>query len=80
VGLLDRPTLASPGREPGPHQSGSPTDSSRWHRRKKEKDPHLHTDKIKITKSKGLSDYTQQDLSVVTRRPPILDMQRLQVK
>jgi hypothetical protein len=34
----------------------------------------------KITKSKSLSDYAQQDLSVVTQRPWILDMQMLQVK
>jgi hypothetical protein len=31
-------------------------------------------------KSKSLSDYAQQDLSVMIRRPRILDMQRLQVK
>jgi hypothetical protein len=29
----------------------------------------------KNNKSKSLSDYAQQDLSVVTRRPRILDMQ-----
>jgi hypothetical protein len=34
----------------------------------------------KTTKSKSLSDYAQQDLSVVTRRPQILDMEMLQVK
>jgi hypothetical protein len=30
-------------------------------------------------KAQSLSDYAQQDLSVVTQRPRILDMQRLQV-
>jgi hypothetical protein len=34
----------------------------------------------KNNKIKSLSDYAQQDLSVVTRKPRILDMQRLQVK
>jgi hypothetical protein len=34
----------------------------------------------KNNKSKSLSDYAQQDLSVVTWRPWILNMQRLQVK
>jgi hypothetical protein len=33
----------------------------------------------KNNKSKSLSDYAQQDLSVTTRRPWILDMLRLQV-
>jgi hypothetical protein len=36
---------ASPSREPSPPWSGSPTDSPRRHRRKKEEEPHLHTDK-----------------------------------
>jgi hypothetical protein len=31
-------------------------------------------------KAQNLSDYAHQDLSVVTRRPRIQDMQRLQVK
>jgi hypothetical protein len=33
----------------------------------------------KNNKSKSLSDYAQQDLSVVIRMPQILDMQRVQV-
>jgi hypothetical protein len=66
----------SPSRESSPHQSGAPTDNPHRHRRKKEEHPHLHTDKN--NKSKSLSDDAQQDLSVVTRGPRILDMQRLQ--
>jgi hypothetical protein len=38
-----------------------------------------HTQINKNNKSKILSDYDQQDLSVVTQKPQILDMQRLQV-
>jgi hypothetical protein len=34
----------------------------------------------KNNKSKSLSDYAQQDLSIVTQMSQILDMQRLQVK
>jgi hypothetical protein len=34
----------------------------------------------KNNKSKSLSDYAQQDLSVTTQRSQILDIQRLQVK
>jgi hypothetical protein len=45
VDLLIRPTPASPSREPSPYRSGSPTDSPRRRRWKKEEDPHLHTDK-----------------------------------
>jgi hypothetical protein len=43
--LLGRPTPASPSREPSAHRFGSPTDSPRRRHRKKEEDPHLHTDK-----------------------------------
>jgi hypothetical protein len=32
-------------REPSPHRSGSPTDSPRRRRRKKEEGSHLHTNK-----------------------------------
>jgi hypothetical protein len=44
-GLLRWPTPASPNREPNPHRSRSPTDNPQRHRRKKEEDPHLHTNK-----------------------------------
>jgi hypothetical protein len=76
VSSIRRPTPMSPSRESSPHQSGAPTDNPHRHRRKKEEHPHLHTDKN--NKSKSLSDDAQQDLSVVTRGPRILDMQRLQ--
>jgi hypothetical protein len=52
VGLLERPTPMSPSREPSPNRSGSPTDRPHRRRRKKEKDPHLHTDDTKTTKAK----------------------------
>jgi hypothetical protein len=39
-----------------------------------------YTQTNKNNKSKSLSDYAQQDLSVTTQRLRILDMQRLQVK
>jgi hypothetical protein len=77
-GLLRWPAPTIPNREPSPHRSGSFTDSP--HRRhRKEEDPHLHINK-KIIRAKSLSDYAQQDLSVVMWRPQNLDMQRLQVK
>jgi hypothetical protein len=44
-GLLGRPTPIGPSRKHSPHRSGSPTAIPRWHRRKKEKYSHLHTDK-----------------------------------
>jgi hypothetical protein len=44
VGLLRRPTPTSPSRKLIPHRSGSPTAIPR-RRRRKEEDPHLHTDK-----------------------------------
>jgi hypothetical protein len=56
--------LASPDRKPSPHQSGSPTDRPRRHNQKEEEDPHLHTNKIQ--QEQNLSDYAQQDLSVMT--------------
>jgi hypothetical protein len=43
-GLLERPTPAGPSRKSSPHRSGSPTAIPR-RRRRKEEDPHLHTDK-----------------------------------
>jgi hypothetical protein len=52
-GLLDRPTLVSPSRELSPHRFGSSTDSPHRRRRKKEEDPHLHTDKTKSQKVKA---------------------------
>jgi hypothetical protein len=42
--LLGRPTPAGPSRKPSPHRSGSPT-ANPHRRRRKEEDPHLHTDK-----------------------------------
>jgi hypothetical protein len=44
-GLLRWPRPASPNRETSPHRSRSPTDNPQRHRRKKEEDPHLHTNK-----------------------------------
>jgi hypothetical protein len=70
VSILGRPTFVSP------HQSGPATDSPHQRRWKKEEPPHLHTDKN--NKSKSLSDYTQQDLSVAAQGSRILEMQMLQ--
>jgi hypothetical protein len=56
----------NPCSEPNPHRSGSPTDSPRRRHRKQEEDPHLHTDKIQ--QEQILSDYAQQDLSIVTQK------------
>jgi hypothetical protein len=44
-GLLGRPTPASLSRKPSTHRSGSPTAIPRRRHRKKEEDPHIHTDK-----------------------------------
>jgi hypothetical protein len=49
-----------------PHWSESPTNNPHRHCQKKEKDPHLHTDKIQ--QEQRLSDYTQQNLSIVIQR------------
>jgi hypothetical protein len=59
--------------ESNPHRFGLPIDNPPRHHRKEEADPHLHTEK---QQEQSLSDYTQQDLSKVTKRSP-LDMQRL---
>jgi hypothetical protein len=66
---LIRPlTPMSPSSEHSSHRSGYLTDSPRWcHRRMEEEHPHLHTEKIQQEQS--LSDYAQQDLSVVTQKP-----------
>jgi hypothetical protein len=56
----------SPSREPNPHRSEPPTDNPHQ-RHRKEEDPLLHIEKIQ--QEQGLSNYAQQDLSVVTRRP-----------
>jgi hypothetical protein len=73
--------------EPSPHRSGSPTDSSttdlsaspeggRSSRVAGRRRKILTCTQInKSNKSNSLSDYTQQDLSVATRRPRILNMQ-----
>jgi hypothetical protein len=74
VSFLRRPTPVSPSREPSPDRSGPPTDNP--HQHWKEEHPHLHIDKN--NKSKSLSNYAQQDLSIATQGPQILDMQRLQ--
>jgi hypothetical protein len=55
VGLLKQPTPMSPSWEPSPYQSGPPMDSPHWRHRKKEEDPHLHTDETKTTKEKALA-------------------------
>jgi hypothetical protein len=44
----------------------------------REREKNLHT--TLKQKAQSLSDYAQQDFFVMTRRPRILDMQRLQVK
>jgi hypothetical protein len=54
VGLLGRPTHASPSRGLSPHWSGSPTDNPHQRHRKKEEDPHLHTDEAKKTQKQKL--------------------------
>jgi hypothetical protein len=53
VGLLSRPTPVSPSRESSPHRSRSPTDRPHRRHRKKEEDPHLHTDETKPQKAKA---------------------------
>jgi hypothetical protein len=63
--IIGRSTPASPSREPNPHRSRPPIDTPRWHCRKEE-DPHLHTKDIQQEQS--LSDYAQQDLSVMARK------------
>jgi hypothetical protein len=50
VGLLSQSTPVSFSRKFSPHRSGSPSDSPH---RKKEEDPHLHTDETKQQKSKA---------------------------
>jgi hypothetical protein len=62
-----------PSIESNSHRFGLSTDNPRWHRRKEESVPHLHTEKLQ---EQCLSDYAQQDLSKVTKRSP-LDMQSL---
>jgi hypothetical protein len=62
-----------PSTEPNPHRFGLPTDNPHRHRRQEEAAPHLHT---KSQQEQSLSDYAQQDLSEMTKRPP-LNMQRL---
>jgi hypothetical protein len=52
-------------REPNSHWSEYPTDNPHRHHQKKEEDPHLHIDKEQ--QEQNLSDYAQQDLSVVTQ-------------
>jgi hypothetical protein len=59
--------------ESNPHRFGLPTDNPHQHCWKEETVPHMHTEK---PQEQSLSDYTQQDLSKVTKRSP-LDMQRL---
>jgi hypothetical protein len=54
--------------ESNPRRLGLPTDNPRRHRRQEEAVPHLDTE------NNSLSDYAQQDLSQVTKRPA-LDMQ-----
>jgi hypothetical protein len=53
MGLLGQPTPVSPSREPSHHRSISPTDSPRRRHRKKEEDPHLHTNETKPQKTKA---------------------------
>jgi hypothetical protein len=43
--ILGWPTPVGPSRKPSPHRSGSPIVIPRRRHRKKEEDPHLHTDK-----------------------------------
>jgi hypothetical protein len=44
-GLLGRPIPVSPSGEHSPHRYGSPTANPCRRRRKKEEDPHMHTNK-----------------------------------
>jgi hypothetical protein len=71
--IHQRSKPGDPNTESNPHQFGLLTDNPDWHHRKEEAVPHLHTEK---QQQQTLSDYTQQDLSMVTKRSP-LDMQRL---
>jgi hypothetical protein len=59
--------------ESNPHRFGLPTDNSRRHHQKEEVVPHCTQEK---SQEQSLSDYTQQDLSKVTKTSP-LDMHRL---
>jgi hypothetical protein len=54
----------SPNTEHSPHWSGLPTSSPHQHHRMEE-DSHLHTTDIQ---EQSLSDYAQQDLSIVTKK------------
>jgi hypothetical protein len=49
-GLLEWPTPTSPSKDLSPHRFGAPTDNPHLCRRKEE-DPHLHTDKIQQSKA-----------------------------
>jgi hypothetical protein len=62
-----------PSTESNPHRFGLPTDNPRRHCRKDGATPHLHTEN---QQEQSVSDYTQQDLSKVTKISA-LDMQRL---
>jgi hypothetical protein len=62
-----------PSTESNPHRFGLPTDNPHRYCRKEEAAPHLHTE---TQQEQSLSDYSQQDLSEVTKRSP-LDMQKL---
>jgi hypothetical protein len=59
--LHQRSKPVDPSTKSNPYLFGAPTDNPHQHRRKEEEDPHLH-------KEQSLSDYAQQDLSIVTKR------------
>jgi hypothetical protein len=60
--FTDQSESAGPSMKPSPQWSGLPNGSPHQHHWMKE-NPHLHTTDIQ---EQSLSDYAQQDLSVVT--------------
>jgi hypothetical protein len=66
MSFIRRPTPVTPSREPNIHRSGPPTVSPRRHHQKEE-DPHLYTKERQQEQS--LSNYAQQDLSVMAQMP-----------
>jgi hypothetical protein len=70
--IQQRSKPKDPSTESNPHQFGPSTDNSHRHYRKEEAAPHPYTEN---QQEQRLSNYTQQDLSKVTKRSP-LDMQR----
>jgi hypothetical protein len=64
-----------PSTESNPHQFGLPTDNPRWHHRKEEAVPHLHTEKITRAKLGQLRSarLIQGDQKITTRHAEVLN-------